>query len=429
MLAALLPETPAWVWIALAGLLLCSALFSAAETALFSLGSLGSRGAGGPDALGRVGNALIARPRDLLVTVLLGNLAVDMGFFALATRLLPGDRGAGDLAVSLGALGAVVVLGEIAPKVVGLRLAVPVARLGAPPLYALVQVLGPLRRGLIALLEATCRALGSAARDERRLTGEDLARVLERSSARGELGDLEADLLAEIVELESIRVREIMTPRVDALFLDASGENRGAALGEALRTKQTWVVLVDGHPDRVLGRVRVRDLVSQPAKPLGELAEPILFVPEVASCAALLAALREARAAEAVVVDEWGGTAGTVTIEAVFEELVGDLRTEDEPRPRVALPVGEGWYRVAGDLSIRDWNEQFGYRVVPNEFETVGGFVTALLGRIPRSGDSVRSGGLLLRVHETRGRRVTSVDLCVDAKPSHDNAPGSEVSA
>jgi len=121
-----------------------------------------------------------------------------------------------------------------------------------------------------------------------------------------------------------------------------------------------------------------------------------------------------ADAAEAVVVDEWGGTAGTVTAEHLFEEIVGDLRAENEARVPAAVPLGEGRYRIAGSLTIRDWNDRFGLAIVPMEFETVGGFVTAQLGRLPRTGDVVRAENLVLEVHEVRGRRILTVDIRVE---------------
>jgi magnesium and cobalt transporter len=102
-----------------------------------------------------------------------------------------------------------------------------------------------------------------------------------------------------------------------------------------------------------------------------------------------------------------------VTIENVFEEIVGELRVEGEARETPVVPLGEGRFRVAGALSIRDWNDEFGFQVVPNEFETVGGFVTALLGRIPKAGDEAHAGALVFEVHEVRGRRILSVDMYV----------------
>jgi CBS domain containing-hemolysin-like protein len=236
---------------------------------------------------------------------------------------------------------------------------------------------------------------------------------MERGAKEGALLGVEADLLAEIIELGEIRVREIMTPRVDTLFVDVSGADREGVARAALERRLSWIPVIEGVPDRVLGRVRVLDLFRKGGRTVSQLVMPVKFVPEVASALDLLHALREDRTTEAVVIDEWGGTAGYVTAENVFEELVGELRTEGEERVPAVVPLGEGRYRVAGGLTIRDWNEAFGMNVVPREFETVGGFVTAMLGRIPRAGDGVSIGGLELEVHEVRGRRVTSLDIGV----------------
>jgi CBS domain containing-hemolysin-like protein len=170
---------------------------------------------------------------------------------------------------------------------------------------------------------------------------------------------------------------------------------------------------VRGGPDVVVGQVRMRDLLAQPDATLESLTQPVLFIPEVASVFDLLHHLKDSKATEAIVVDEYGGTTGFVTIEHVFEEIVGDLRVEGERADIPVVKCDDGSFRVSGGLSIRDWNELFGRAIVPEGFETVGGLVLALLGRIPKTGDVVRLPGLNLRVHEVRGRRVTTVDMSI----------------
>ena len=409
-----------WVWSALAALVSCSAFFNASETALFSLAPAERRRAG------HLATRLLEDPRSVLVALLLGNLLVNISFFALATRLARRGDPTSEIAVAVGALVCLLVAGEILPKLLALRARVPIARGSALPLSMLVVPLAPLRRALDRFLEALYRALGEAGREERGITPESLAEALDRSAERGLLLDIEAELLTGIVRLQEVRAREIMTPRVDMLLLDASLGARGESerreiVRRAVEAKLAWVTLVDGNPDRVLGRVRVRDLLTQPARPLEELLAPVKFVPEVASALHVLHFLREQHVAQALVIDEWGGTAGLVTIENIFEEIVGDLRVEGEPQEKPVVALGEGRFRVVGSLSIRDWNQYFGHRVVPTEFETVGGFVTALLGRIPRAGDEVRSGRLVFRVHEVRRRRIVTLELFVD--------PGLEASA
>ena len=394
----------------LVGLLLASAFFSSSETAFFSLSPSERRRAG--PAVAR----LLEDPRGLLVTILLGNLVINLLFFAFAARLGAGGTAGEELAAGALALFAIVLLGEVLPKSMALRARTEIARLGAGPFTLLVPLFGPLRRAADGVLELVYRALGEAGHSERGITAEELGRALEHSARQGLLLDSEADLLAGLAELEDIRVREIMLPRVDAVFLDLEDDDHAEAVERAVARKDAWVIVIQGDADHVVGRVRLRTLLTQPEADPRELLEPVLFVPEVASAMALLKLLQERHLAQAVVVDEWGGTAGLVSIEDVFEELVGELRVEGEVEEELVRPVGGGRFLVSGNLPIRDWNELFGHRVVPNEFETVGGFVVALFGRIPRVGDRVSAGGLDFEVRALVRRRVTSLEISVAAR-------------
>jgi len=359
------------------GLLVVSGFFSGSETALFSLG---------PDQRDRAGvrvKRLLAAPRDLLVSILLGNLIVNLLFFSAVPLMVEHSGARESLAVGLGALVVLLVFGEILPKTLALRSPVLAARTLALPLSLVVTVLAPARRVTHAILDVILRAG-------------------------------EADLLAEIVELGVLRVREIMTPRVDmlALDLDDDEEDQAAVFDLAKRRRITWLPVIRGDADQIAGRIEVRDVLAYPERPLERLVMPVTFVPEVAGVLTMLQTLRQQRVAEAVVVDEWGGTAGVVTLEDLFEEIVGELRVEGEMVEKLVVPLGEGRYRISGQLSIHDWNELLGTEVVPSAFETVGGYVTALLGRIPRKGDRVDLGGALqCEVHEVRGRRVHTLDL------------------
>jgi putative hemolysin len=397
-------------WAALPLLLCLSAFASGSETALFAL-TLEQR----ERASERV-RRILRDPQALLVTLLLLNLVANILFFAVVSGLAPHGEPYEKLAWGAGAVFAVVFLGEIVPKALALQLAVPVARTSALAVETLVILGLPLRRVVQFVLGLALRALGDVAREEPPITPDSLAEVLEQSASHGLIGVGEADLLAEVVELEGLRVGEIMTPRVDmlALDLDAAEDDNLQIVARALARRQTWLAAIRGQADDLVGIVRLRDLLRDEETPLEELVKPALFVPEVANVLDLLKQMREHKATEAIVIDEYGGTAGCVTIEAVFEEIVGDLRVEGEAQEAPVVALGEGRFRVSGSLSIRDWNEQFGRRVVPEGFETVGGFVTALLGRIPRAGDRVRAHGLVTQVREVRGRRVASVDMYID---------------
>ena len=420
MIAGLLPQLSvvasqpqrdqgqAWLLVTLAGLLLTSGFFSGSETALFSLTTEQRRASTGSV------QRLLERPQPLLVTILLSNLVVNLLFFAFVDRLARrADGGLQELGFALGGLVALVVGGEIVPKTLALRARTRFARWAAPPLLFLNVPLGWLAAPALAVLARLHLFVDRRLAPETSVTPESLAQVLNRGAEEGLLVGEEADLLAEIVELHQVRVREIMTPRVDALFLRADGSDREGVIERAVALRQSWLPVIEEGPDHVLGRVRVRELLREPELSIRALVMPVEFVPEVATALDLLRTLQEDRTTEAVVVDEWGGTAGYVTAEQVFEEIVGDLRSEGERRVPAVVPLGENRFRIAGGLSIRDWNDAFGLRVVPVEFETVAGLVTARLGRIPRVGDVVRVENLILEVSEVRGRRVLTVDIGV----------------
>jgi putative hemolysin len=394
----------------IAGLLVLSACFSASETALFSLG---------PAEEARAGEAarrLLEHPRSLLVAILLGNLCVNVLMFAFAAswlkRFEPGEQIVGNLVM----LGVVVVFGEVLPKTVALRARAGVARVMSKPMSAFVSLVLPARRAADFALEFIYRALGPSGRSEEAVTTQALSLALDRSAQQGVLLESEASILTGLLELEDVRVREIMTPRVEMLLLDLGGEQRQEVARMGVELKAPWVVVIDGAPDNIAGRVRVRSLLMRPDAPLSELIEPCHFVPEVSSAFRTLQFLRERGAAQAVVVDEWGGTAGLITVESIFEELVGDLRVEGESASRAVERRPDGAFEVDGALSIREWNELFGARVAPREFETLGGLVAALLGRIPRAGDHVVSGPLEFEVLATRRRRVDRVLVRVAAR-------------
>jgi putative hemolysin len=298
---------------------------------------------------------------------------------------------------------------------------VAIARTAAVPMTAFIAVIAPLQRFSERIFEWIYRALGPAGREESGVSTDALAHALERSAEQGLLLQSEASFLTGIVELEEVRVRELMTPRVDMLFLDVSGEGRAEVVARGVETKSPWVIIVDGNPDNVIGRVRVSALLAHSERGPREMLEPAKFVPEVASAMHALHFLRDNHVAQAVVVDEWGGTAGLVTVENIFEEVVGDLRVEGELPPKPVVRLGDGRFELDGSISIRDWNEMFGAHIVPREFETLGGFVTALLGRVPRGGDVVHSAGLAFEVAEVARRRI--LRLIVRVEPTQEARP------
>lgn len=406
-------------WLLLPLVMALSAFCSGSETAFFGLDEDERRRAGP-----RV-RAVLDRPQALLVALLGTNLVVNILYFALVARLSDGVQGYEALWWAAGALGAIVVFSEIVPKAIAWRTRERFAAFAAGPTLFLVRASGPLRRVIEAMLALAMKALGLAKDGEEGVDAEELAEVLARSRGRDSLGSGEAGMLAEIVELEDMRIKEILVPRVDMVCVDLEADDEEARwfqYARALSRRLTWIPVLRGGTDAVVGQVRMRDVLARPDARLEEIVRPVQFVPEVASVLDLLRTFKETGAAEAIVVDEHGGTAGLVTIENVFEEIVGDLRVEGERPATQVVEVAPGRFRVAGDLLVRDWNESFGRTIVPEGFETIGGFAVALLGRMPKVGDEVASGGLACRVTQVRGRRVVEVEVWPQDLPAEARA-------
>ncbi|MFB9177619.1 hemolysin family protein [Dactylosporangium sucinum] len=224
-------------------------------------------------------------------------------------------------------------------------------------------------------------------------------------------------------------VREVMVPRTEVVFLDAQ-----LTLPEAIalvrRARHSRFPVIAGDPDDVLGFVHVRDLTllpfPDPAVPLRQLTREVHRLPASKRVLAALSEMRRGGHHLAVVVDEYGGTAGIVTLEDLIEELVGEIHDEYDPPPPPAGRVDE----VDGLLNLADLAERTGLTLPTGPYETVAGFVMARLGKLPTVGDEVRHDGWHLHVRTVEGRRAARVAVARPVPPPRspalDHAPGRE---
>lgn len=405
--------------IALAFLLICSAFFSASETAYFSLGRDTRRRL--RDTPGRFNHlilALLADPRELLVTVLFGNMLVNTAFYSIsAVAVLQAHPHWQSAVIAVSTFLALILFGEILPKNFSVVRAETVARTSALPLYGLQIALLPIRKLLAAVIHIlTYRPSKHEEAASRYVTAEELKMLVDLSAQKGLIEPGERDMIQEVIELSTVRIREIMVPRVDVLTFDLrSGSD--AFREFARRTRQADIVVYEHMPDNVVGVVNVRTALLSSSTDLRSVLQPPLFVPELAPVEQVLRLFRSRKEHFAVAVDEYGGFAGIVTLEHIVEEIVGNI--PDELEPPEAEPVqdlGRGRYRLAGDLSIRDWADLFDVRMDIPKFDTLAGLVIFLLGRLPKEGDTVRYGNLKFTVERMHRRRILSI--LVQADPS-----------
>ena len=427
--------------IALPLLLVASGLFSGSETALFSLepherARLSRSGSAPAAALTR----LLHETTPLLVTLLISNMVINVLYFTLSTVVLErwrsdgtigaGGAGAGALATLLG----IILFGEVLPKQVAARRPAAWAMWVAVPMLVLHRGLAPLRLTLTAGLITPLTRLIAPQTPPADLSAEELGAMLRLSQRRGVIDQNEQGLLVRVIELGRLRVRDLMVPRVDLRAHDINADpNTLTQL--ARETRLRHLPVYDGGLDQILGVVHSRAILLAPPKSqqqVRELLRPARFVPEIAPADVLLEKLRREATVFAVAVDEYGGTAGVITLEDLVEHIVGEIpgafESGDEP---TVEPTAPGAYRVDADLPVHDWAQWFGHNPslahAASGATTVGGLVLALLGRLPVPGDRVRFGNIVLTVDTMEGRRIGTLTLALtDSTPDTADKPSNK---
>ena len=401
----------------MAVLLAGSAFFSGSETALFSLsgGQLHRLARSGRS--GRIVASLTRQPRQLLNALLLGNLIINVAYTAIAaTIVFDLDRSRLPAwSAPLGSVVALVVLilvGEVAPKIIALSatrrwallcgaMVAAYKRAAGPVLWVIQQVaIGPITR-----------VISPGRRRGGEISAGELGDVLDLAARQGTIDRDAGAMLQEIVELTGLRTCDIMVPRVDMIAGDIATPRAGL-IQTFKDTHLTRLPVYDGDVDNVVGIIVARALLLSPRKPLRELLRPVTFVPEAASVERLLVGFRANSTKLAIVVDEYGGTAGLVTLEDILEEIVGEM---PDPREITSEPavreIGEGLYVLDGNLPIHEWADAFEIDLRRQRITTVGGFVTWLLGRIPRVGDTATYRNLHFTVESLHRRRIGRLRL------------------
>jgi putative hemolysin len=280
-----------------------------------------------------------------------------------------------------------------------------------PAVVVLGRLLSPPIDGFRKLLSI---ATGNTPQEEAQAYTDALLASVQESEAEGHIAGPQADMIEKIVSLKNIEVRKLMTPRTTVDTIDASS-TVGQAREAALATGRSRYPVVEGGVDRVVGVLHVKDLLERRAdEPVLRFMRPPWFVPESKFLTELLAEFRKQKTHLAVVLDEYGGTAGVITIEDVLEEIVGEIEDEfdvGEEEPR--LSILDPRHAVApGGLRVEEVNAALSIAIPESEdYDTLGGFIFSTLGRLPAEGEVVRHDNLALTVKRVVERRVDQVAI------------------
>jgi putative hemolysin len=395
-------------------LLIGSAIFSMSETVFFGLAEVDRVRINQRSRIAaRAVDRLLSNPRMLLITVLLGNMTVNTLYFVIGSVLSVrySDNVAVATLIGILTITGIVIAGEVVPKVMGSALRVRVALVLAPPLFGVHRLLGPLRGFLETFVIAPLARLTAPSSRPKELNSDELDALIELSGRDGVIDSHEHELLREVIRIRELRVSDVMVPRVDMPMVTMDVP-RTDLLELIDATRSSYVVVRAQEGDHVVGLLKVRDYLMS-AGSTDTLMERHLqqahYVPELASIERLLAHFQTSGTSIAVVLDEWGGTAGLVTLEDVVEEFVGDIRGFADSTIPEPERLEDGSWRVSGATTLEDWNRLFGGSPEFNRVRTVGGLFLDQFGRMPEIGDEVSIGNVLCKIESIDGQRINTV--------------------
>jgi putative hemolysin len=409
--------------VALGGLVVLSAFFSGTEIALFSLSKLQLRRLRQEHpAQGQIISELLDQPHRLLSTILFGNTVVNVGAAILGYAILQTVVPLHAEALAVPVMTLVILLGgEVTPKTVVIRSAEFFAVHLARPIQWTVASTSFIRRTAEAVSAAIVRwierlAFFSAQKARSAAPTEDEYRTLLTVSERaGIVRKEERYMVNQILALERMQVKEIMTPRVDMQCVEDSLSP--AEMAEALRRiKHRRVPIMHETPDTIEGILKVKDFLADPARELDEVIELPNFIPETMSVAKLLKSFRKQEHPVAMVVDEYGGTQGMVTLEDILEEIVGEIEDEFDKSEIMVQKLDDHRYLINGKARLELVNDQCGLALRAPDVETIAGWVIAQLGALPKEGEQVTLGNVRATARKVLKNRVGEVLLEIQSE-------------
>jgi len=408
--------------IILAVLFLLSAFFSGSETALMAIDRLRVKYLVQKKRRGAQNlEDLLDQPDRLLGTILIGNNLVNIAISVIATGLFVhryGERG--ELITILVLTPVLLFFSEISPKSYAAKYPEKLSFIVLRPILMAVWLMFPLVWLVTGFSRLFTRFLPGET-DNRPIISEDEIRTLINVGEQtGVVAKNQRRMLHGVFELSQTRVRDVMIPRTEVVGIDA-----GCTFAEVLllvqQSRHSRFPVYQGNMDNVIGIIHSKDILAYIDHPesfqLQEAVRSPYFVPESKRIETLLQSFRRRRVHLAVVVDEYGGVEGIVTLEDIVEEIVGEIQDEYDDEDVLLRELEPGRYLVDGSTSLRAINRRFALNLSEEHVNTLAGLILRLLGTIPQEGDSCQSNGALFTVRKVVDRRVEEIEMVLPSSP------------
>lgn len=404
------------ILVGLGVLIAFSAFFSGSETALMAVDRWRIRSLARRRRRPRLVEKTLREPEKLIGTILLGNNLVNVAASALATGLaidLVGDRGI--IWATFIMTVVILIFAELTPKTLAAYYSERVAIIVVEPIYALIKILYPLVRMLSAITNKVLRLFGVKKPDYKAvLSTEEIAAMIQFGAEEGILRKREEEMLQAVLALDRIRVESVMVPMRDVVAFEVNTSHQEVLSG-VKKTEFSRYPVYENDKAEVLGFIHIRDLLKWQDQSrdfaLRKIMRNASYVPEAKSARQQLVDFQRTRIHLAFVVDEYGEVVGIVTLEDILEEIVGEIEDEHDRFLRRVQTQGDGSILVDGSLPIRHLNKWFGWNLPEDGYQTIAGFVLALLGHLPEVKEAVSWREFRFEVEEMFAKAITRIRI------------------
>ena len=406
-----------WQIIALIVLLGLSAFFSASETALMSLSKMRIRHMIDENVKGaNLIQHLIDDPNKLLGAILIGNNVVNISASALMTALAISYFGNTGVGIATGVMTILVLIfGEITPKSLAAQNAEQIALRVAKPIMLITILIAPLVTVMGAITGVFIRFLGGSTTGKVSLiTEEELKTIVNVSHEEGILETSEKKMIHNVFEFGDSKAKDVMTQRTNMIAVDINASYQEVS---NLFKKEhfTRIPVFEESPDYIIGIITLKDFVFNVPNPseftLFETMRQPFFSYEFKGTLELFSEMRLARTQIAIILDEYGGTAGIVTIEDLVEEIVGEIEDEYDEVQQDIRVIHDNEYVVEGSTRIEDVNEILGTHIVAEQFDSIGGYIIEIMGKLPESGDILVDNDITFKIELVDKNRIEKIRI------------------
>ena len=403
----------------LVALLFFSAFFSMSETALMSMSKIRLRHLVENHVKhAKLTQDLLDHPNQLLGTILVGNNLVNIAASAIATSIAIyfwNNKGVGIATFLMTLL--ILIFGEITPKNIAIDYTEEIVLFIAPIMNVFVKIFSPVVWVLTNFTNGLLHLFGLNKQEKKPLiTEEELKTIVEVSSQEGVLESDEKEIIDNIFEYSDMRVKDIMIQRMDIVAVDVSAtyEEVVAAFGEKQFSR---IPVYEDTIDNIVGVLYAKDLFFIPLEKIKQfdikkyMREPF-YTYEFIKISDFFRRMQGDRIHIAIVLDEYGGVAGIITMEDIIESILGDINDEYDPQDEEDIVcIKEGEYLVNGSVRLEDLNEEIGTHFESEDFESIGGFILGILGRIPRTGEIINYESIRFVIEKVDKSRIMKIRL------------------